>query len=81
MHFIKGLATDAEGIRMDNLLLTIGRAAGVIGVLLCGVAVLARFAGYYSIGGLQVGTLFQAGMAAMILACLFLLLLLTKRSQ
>ena len=66
---------------MDNLLLSIGRAAGVIGVLLCGAAVLARFAGYYLLGGFQVGTLLQAGMAAMILGCLCYLSVLTKRSK
>jgi len=66
---------------MDNLLLSIGRAVGVVGVLLCGLAVFARFAGYYLLGGFQVGTLLQAGMAAMILACLCFLFVLSKRSN
>jgi hypothetical protein len=55
---------------MNNLLRWTGRCAGVIGVLLLVVAVVARAAGVFVVGGLQVGTVLQAGMAAMILGCL-----------
>jgi hypothetical protein len=55
---------------MENLLLWIGRLAGLIGVLICAVAFAARVNGTWTLGGFQVGTLLQAGMAAMILACL-----------
>ena len=66
---------------MDNLLLWMARAAGVSGVLLCVVAVVARFSGQYLLGSLQVGTLFQAGIAAMIAGCLCFLVVLTERSK
>ena len=66
---------------MDNLLLWMARAAGVSGVLLCVVAVVARLNGQYLLGGFQVGTLFQAGIAAMIAGCLCFLVVLTGRSK
>ena len=55
---------------MNNLLRWTSRSAGVIGVLLCAVSVVARSAGSFVVGGLQVGTVLQGGMAAMILGCL-----------
>ena len=55
---------------MNNLLRWTGRSAGVFGVLMCVASVVARAAGVFVVGGLQVGTVLQAGMAAMILGCL-----------
>ena len=55
---------------MNKLLRWTGRSAGVIGILLCVVSVVARAAGMFVIGNFQVGTLLQAGMAIMILGCL-----------
>ncbi|TMH28209.1 MAG: hypothetical protein E6H66_22155 [Betaproteobacteria bacterium] len=55
---------------MENLLLWIGRLAGVLGILVCAVAFGARLTGMWNLGGFQVGALLQSGMAAMILACL-----------
>jgi len=55
---------------MSNLLRWTGRSAGLIGVLLCTVSVVTRAAGVFVVGGFQVGTVLQAGMAAMILGCL-----------
>lgn len=66
---------------MDHLLLWTSRAAGVSGVLLCVVAVVARFNGRYLLGGFQVGTLLQAGIAAMIAGCLGFLVVLTEQSN
>jgi hypothetical protein len=63
---------------MENLLLWIGRIAGVVGVLLCAVAVIARLSGHYLLASFQVGTLFQAGMAAMIAGGLSFLVVLTS---
>jgi len=54
---------------MENLLLWIGRFTGFVGVLVCAIAVAARATGTFTLGGFQVGTMLQAGMAAMILAC------------
>ena len=55
---------------MESLLLWIGRLAGAAGVLIVLAAVVARAGGSYVVGGLQVGTLLQAGIAAMVLGCL-----------
>jgi hypothetical protein len=62
-------------------LLWIGRGAGIAGVLICAVAVVIRLTGTYWIGGFQLGTLLLAGMAAMMLACLSYLVVLTERTK
>ena len=49
---------------MENLLLWIGRLAGVLGILVCAVAFGARLTGMWNLGGFQVGALLQSGMAA-----------------
>ncbi len=66
---------------MDKLLLSVGGAAGVIGLLLCLVAGVARLSGHYWIGSFQTATLLQGGIAAMLAGCLCLLALLTRRSS
>lgn len=66
---------------MNDLLLWLGRVAGIGGVLLCVVAAAARIGGYYFLGSFQVGTLLQAGMAMMIAGCLGFLAVLTERSK
>lgn len=66
---------------MNDLLLWIGRVAGVGGVLLCSVAAVARISGHYLLGSFQVGTLLQVGMAMMIAGCLGFLAVLTERSK
>lgn len=58
---------------MKGLLLWLGRIAGVGGALVCALSVFARLKGDYFLGGFQVGTLLQAGTAAMTFACLCLL--------
>jgi hypothetical protein len=55
---------------MRTLLLWMGRTGGVVGVILCAVAVAVRLRGEFSLGGFQVGTLLLAGMAAVLLGCL-----------
>lgn len=55
---------------MKSLLIWAARLAGTAGVALIGVAVLARIAGAYWLGGVQIGTVLQAGMAATLVACL-----------
>ena len=66
---------------MNNLLLWLGRAAGIGGVLLCILAVVTRISGHYWLAGFQVGTLLQAGTAVMIAGCLGFLAVLTERSK
>lgn len=55
---------------MANLLTWIGRLSGCVGVLVCAVALGARVSGTWTLGAMQIGTLFQLGVAAMVLACL-----------
>jgi hypothetical protein len=57
-------------MQMENVLLWIGRAAGIVGVLTCAIAVASRVAGSWHLGSYSVGTLLLGGMAAMLLACL-----------
>jgi len=66
---------------MEVLLLWIGRLAGLAGVLLCALAVYNRLTGSYFAGGFQVGTLLQAGTAALLVACVCFLIVLTNRPR
>lgn len=66
---------------METLLLWAGRLAGLAGVAITLIAIGARLTGAFWIAGFQAGTLLQAGMAAMILACLAHLVVLTSRSS
>lgn len=50
---------------MINLLLWIGRIAGLLGIAAACVAVVLRASGAWHVGGLQLGTLLLAGIAAM----------------
>lgn len=63
-----------------EILLKLGRIAGASGVLLCILGVAVRLGGAYWIAGFQVGTLLQAGIAAMVFGCLCFLAVLTHRS-
>ncbi len=66
---------------MDALLLLIGRVAGVTGVLVAGLAVGVRITNRYEMGGYEVGTLFDAGVGGMVLACLCFLAVLANRTR
>ena len=55
---------------MSNLLILIGRLAGILGVVLGAASVAARAMGIFFIGTLQVGTLLQASIASMVLGAL-----------
>jgi hypothetical protein len=63
-----------------GFLLWIGRGLGILGMLVCGVAAIARLTGQYFVGSYQLGTLFLAGTAAMIGGCFCLLWVLVHRS-
>ena len=65
---------------MNNLLLLLGRVAGVAGLLLIAVAVVVRLTGAYWLGGFQIGTVLLGGTAALVAGCFALLLVLTSRS-
>ena len=64
---------------MNDLMLWLGRVAGVVGLLLCLVAVGARVSGYYFLGSFQLGTLLQAGTAGLAAGCFGLLLSMSAR--
>ena len=66
---------------MDGLLLLLGRAAGVAGMVLCIVAGFVRVSGVYYLGGFELATLLQAGVGAVVVGCFFLLLVLAGRSS
>jgi hypothetical protein len=70
-----------EGQQMAQLMIWVGRLAGFLGVIACAVALAARLAGSWAIGGIQIGTLLQLGMAAMILACLAYCAVLVERPR
>jgi hypothetical protein len=64
---------------MNDVLLWIGRVAGVVGALMCVAAILVRVGGQYWVAGYQVGTLLLAGSAAMVGGCFLLLWVLIGR--
>ncbi len=66
---------------MANLLLWVGRLGGITGVILCAIAVVARFRGVYNLAGFQVGTFLLVGMAAMLVGCLGYLASIAERPQ
>ena len=66
---------------MDTLLLWTGRLAGAVGMVICALAIVLRVKGDYWVGGFQLGTLLQAGIAAMVIGCFLLLVVLTLRSR
>ena len=63
---------------MENLLVMLGRLAGIAGAVLCLVAGFARILGYFYLGGFSVASLLQAGMGGLLIGC-FLLLLATHQ--
>ena len=66
---------------MDGVLMVTGRVFGVVGLVICAVAIVGRLSGAYWLGGFQIGTLFQAGIAAMTAGCLCFLWVLAARSM
>ncbi len=66
---------------MDNLLFTLGRLSGFIGLLLCAVSGFMRVAGKHWIGGFETLTLLQVGVAGMTLACFLYLTLLAQKAM
>jgi hypothetical protein len=65
---------------MHGALLWMGRLLGVIGAVVCALAVLVRLVGNYTLGGFEIGTLFLGGIAAMVAGCFFLLLHMAPRN-
>jgi hypothetical protein len=66
---------------MDWLLVWIGRVAGLIGLVVAAVALVARLTGAFWVVGFQVGTIFMAGIAGLTLGCFCMLVVLTRSRQ
>ena len=81
-HSQKGKKGKREkGNAMIKLLMWIGRIVGLVGFGAAATAVLLRTMGQWRLGELQIGTLLQAGVAAMVLAALAYVAALAERSQ
>ena len=52
---------------MNSLLIWMGRIAGLMGLAAVTCAVALRLSGVWHVGGLQIGTLMNAGVAAMVI--------------
>ena len=70
-----------KGAQMRNILLWIGRIAGIAGVLLSAWAATARLRGAYFAGSFQVGTLLLVGITGITIACFCLLFVITMRPR
>ncbi len=66
---------------MDTLLIWVGRAAGGVGAVITAATALLRLSGHFWLGGLQLGTLFLAGIAALAFGCFCFLSVLLGRSR
>lgn len=66
---------------MNALMLVTGRGVGLLGLVLCAIAVIGRLAGNHWIGGFQAVTLLFAGVAAMVAACFLLLWTMTASNN
>ena len=66
---------------MSKLLVWMGRVAGLAGVILAAIAVVARLSGWWHIGSLSVGTLLMAGAAAMVAGTLAYAASLAERHE
>lgn len=63
---------------MENLLLWIGRCAGLAGAAMSLVAMATRLSGHFWIAGLPAASLLLGGMASMLVACLAYLAVLAE---
>ena len=63
------------------MLIWAARIAGVAGVVAMVIAFAGRLSGSYWLAGFQVGTVLQAAMAAMLVACLAYLAALAERPR
>ena len=66
---------------MHRLLIWVGRSAGILGIALMLLAGLVRLSGAFWLGGFQIGTVLQVGMAMTLLSCLGYIAALVERSD
>lgn len=69
----------AKETSMKPVLFNVGRLAGLVGMLLMAVAVLARLMGHFMLGGFATGTLMLAGIGAVGVGCFLLLWTIAER--
>ena len=63
---------------MNSILFRSGQLAGLLGVLMIVVSVVARLGGRFMLGNFQTGTLMLAGIAAISVGCFLLLWVLAE---
>jgi hypothetical protein len=66
---------------LGEVLLWVGRLAGLLGVLVCGVAFAARAASVWRVGSFQIGALLQAGVTFMLLGALAYVAYMAERRR
>ena len=81
MDFLKKLSSQLREDTMHTSLILLGSVSGIFGALICLIAGLTRITGFYYLAGYQATTVFNAGMALMIFACLLKLNTLSKQGQ
>jgi hypothetical protein len=64
---------------MNQLLAYAGRAAGILGALICLLSGLARVSGSFHLGNFAATTLFMVGVGLMVFACMVKLEVLSRR--
>ncbi len=64
---------------MNAVLLTGGQLVGVLGMLMIAVALVARLAGNFTLGGFATGSLMLAGIGAVSVGCFLLLWSIAQR--
>jgi hypothetical protein len=62
-----------------NLLVMLGRIAGIAGAVICLVAGFARILGHFYLAGFSVVALLQGGMAGLLIGSFVLLLAMNRR--
>lgn len=66
---------------MNAVLLKSGQMVGAMGILVMIIAVLARIAGSYTLGGYATATLLLAGIGAVSVGCFLLLWVIAERAR
>ena len=61
-----------------DLLKNLSTAAGIVGIVICVISGALRITGTYHMGGIEMMTLFNIGVAGMVLGCLLKLEILSR---
>ena len=66
-------------MKLPDTLAWLGRLLGIVGIIVCVIAGLARLIGLYKLSGFPVITLFEGGTAVLVAGCFCLLWVLAAR--